>query len=396
MTEIYLRKVSLERVQRVALIVGGVWIVCCIFAWIFQRDAFYRSYLFAWLFWLGITMGSLTVVMIHHLMGGEWGFMVRRLGEHAAMTLPLLIVLFIPIIVGMHSLFVWDRADALASDPILRHKQAFLNPTFFVLRAVVYAVVWLSAAWYLRSASLRHDRNGNWSLGRRMHNVSAGGLFFYFWTMSVAAIDWFMSRDPHWFSTILGLIVVCGQAISGVCFLIVMLILLIENSPLKEMFREDQLNDLGNLLLTFVITWTYMAFVQLLVIWMGNKQDEIPWYVQRLSNGWWCIGLIILVLHFFVPFIVLLMREAKRRAPIMLGLCAGLLVLRAIDIFWMIAPSGDDPTPLLRHALSWMDFVFPIGLGGLWLAMFLWLLKDHPLIPEGATIGIAQGEGASS
>lgn len=382
-----------ERVRRTALMVGGVWLLLCIVGWIFQRDAFYRSYLVAWLFWLGVTLGAMGIVMLHHLLGGKWGVMVRRLGEHAAMTLPLLIVLFLPIALGMRSLFIWDRPEALAADAVLRHKHAWLNPQFFLGRAAGYAVIWLLMAWYLRAASLRHDRNGDRRIERRMHSVSAAGMVVYFLTMSLAAIDWLMSRDPRWFSTVFGFLVVTGQSISGICLLIVTFLLLAEHPPFKEFFSADVLNDLGNLLLTLVILWAYLAFVQLLVIWMGNKQDEIPWYVQRLNNGWQWIGLALVVLHFFVPFIVLLMRAAKRRGPIMLGLCTGLLLLRAVDMFWMVAPSGDDPQPRLLHVLSWMDFVFPIGLGGLWVAMFLWLWGDYSLIPEGAAVPLRQGKG---
>jgi hypothetical protein len=380
-----------EQVRRMALKIGGAWLLLCIVGWIFERDAFYRSYLVAWLFWLGVTLGAMGIVMLHHLLGGKWGVMVRRLGEHAAMTLPLLIVLFLPIALGMRSLFIWDRPEALAADAVLRHKHAWLNAPFFLGRAAGYALIWLLMAWYLRAASLRHDRSGDGRIERRMHSVSAIGMAIYFVTMSLAAIDWVMSRDPRWFSTVFGFLVVIGQGLSGICLLIVTFLLLVEHPPFKEFFSADVLNDLGNLLLTLVILWAYLAFVQFLVIWMGNKQDEIPWYVQRLSNGWQWIGLALVVLHFFVPFIVLLMRAAKRRGPIMLGLCAGLLLLRAVDMFWMVAPSGDDPQPRLLHVLSWMDFIFPIGLGGLWVAMFLWLWGDYSLIPEGAANPLRQG-----
>ncbi len=345
----------------------------------------------AWLFWLGVSLGALALVMLHHLMGGHWGYMVRRLGEHAAMTLPLLIILFIPIVVGLNSLYPWDQAQELAHDPILRHESPYLNVHFFIWRAVVYGVIWLAMAWYLRSASLRYDRTGDPGTALHMHNVSAGGMAIYFLSMTLASVDWLMSREPHWVSTILGFVVIMGQAISGLCVLIVFLTLMVNTPPFREHLRKDYLNDLGNLLLTLVILWAYMSFAQLLVIWMGNKQDEIPWYVQRLSNGWWWIGLVLVVFHFFVPFIILLMRELKRRVVMMLGLCSFLLVLRVVDLFWQIGPSGFDPHPRLWHIWNWMDVVFPIGMGGLWVAFFLWLSLGHPLMPAGevASIGVA-------
>jgi hypothetical protein len=384
----------LAQVRRWALGIGAAWVVCCIVGWIFQPAAFYRSYLFAWLFWLGVTMGAMGIVMMHHMLGGEWGRMTRRLGEHAAMTLPLLIVLFIPVLIGIRSLYSWSRPEVVAADALIRHKQPYLNVGFFTARACIYGIIWLSMAWYLRSRSLRQDRSPDWRTTLYLHNVSAGGIVVYFITMSFAGMDWMMSRDPHWYSTIFGFMLICGQGVSGTCLLIVLFALLIDTPPFKTLARPSHFNDLGNILLTFVILWAYMAFVQLLVIWMANKQDEIPWYVQRLSNGWWWIGLGLVLLHFLVPFIVLLMRQAKQATPVMLGLCAGLLVLRAVDVFWIVSPSGDDPRPLLRHVLSWMDFVFPVGMGGLWVAMLLWLMEGHPLAIEAPVFRAAEPRGA--
>jgi hypothetical protein len=181
-----------------------------------------------------------------------------------------------------------------------------------------------------------------------------------------------------------------------VCVLIVTLALMINTPPFREEAREDHFNDLGNLLLTLVIVWAYMSFVQFLIVWMGNKQDEIPWYVHRLSSGWGAIGLILVVLHFFVPFIVLLMRELKRKVAVMLWLCAILLVLRAVDLYWQVAPSGEEPYLKLWQVVSWMDIIFPIGMGALWVSMYLWLWGDAPLIPADEEIAYAQRQAAES
>jgi hypothetical protein len=255
---------------------------------------------------------------------------------------------------------------------------------------VIYGAIWLLMAWYLRSASLRHDHTGNPNTALHMHHVSAGGLLVYSITMSFASVDWLMSREPHWYSTVFGLMIMAGQGISGLCVLIVIFALMVNTEPFRQHARKENLNDLGNLLLTFVIIWAYLTFCQLLVIWMGNKQDEIPWYVHRLNNGWWWIGLALVVLHFFVPFIILLMRELKRKIPMMLGLCSGLLVLRVVDLFWQVNASGEKPNLLLWHEFTWMDVVFPIGMGGLWLAYFLWLSLGHPLMPAGDVIPIGE------
>jgi hypothetical protein len=384
MSELKFDNITLPKLRRWALMVAGFWALLCIFCWIFSAQQFYRSYLFAWVFWLGMSLGAMGIVMLHQLTGGEWGIVTRRFGEHAGLCVALMLILFIPIAIGVPYLYDWAKPEMLAADAKLRHEQPFVNWGFFVIRAFIFLIIWTAMAWYLRSASLRYDKSSDPAVARHAHNVSAIGMLILFLTMSIAALDWIMSRDSHWVSTVFGLVIVCGQSITGLCFMIVVLGLMVKREPFRSIVRPDQFNDLGNVLLTLVILWTYMAFAQLLVIWMGNKQDEITWYIARLSNGWWWIGLCLLFFHFFVPFIVLLMRDAKRAPRIMMRFCAGLLVLRLLDVFWTVAPSGTEARPLLHHVLSWMDFVFPIGMGALWLACFLWLMEGHPLIIEGA------------
>ena len=293
---------GLRRARRGALLVAAGGLLVAVIGWIVQPGDFYRAYLFSWLLWLGVTLGSLSIVMLHHLTGGEWGVLVRRLGEAAAMTLPLMIVLFLPIAFGLHSLYIWARPEAVAADQILQHKQPYLNPVFFLVRSGIYGAIWLGMAWYLWRSSLRHDSTADPGLEFRMHHLSAVGMLVYFITMSFAGVDWIMSREPHWYSTVYGFMIICGQGLSGLAVLIAVLALLSKRSPFRELSTPERLNDLGNLLLTLVILWTYMAFVQLLVTWMGNKQEDIPWYTQRLSNGFWWIGVGLVLLHFFVPF----------------------------------------------------------------------------------------------
>lgn len=372
---------SIGNVRRISLIVAAAWAVLAIIGWLAQPQQFYESYLFAWLFWLGVSLGAMGVVMIHHLMGGNWGYVVRRFGEHAAMLVPLMALLFIPILIGAHHLFPWARHDDLAHDAILRHQAKYLNVPFFLIRAVIYFACWTIVAWSLRSGSLRQDRDPDRRRAKSLHDLSAGGMVLYFLTMSFAGVDWLMSREPHWYSTVFGFIVVCGQGVAGLAFVVAVAALLVEQPPLKETSKPEYFNDLGNLLLTFVIVWTYVSFVQLLVIWMGNKQDEVPWYVQRLSNGFGGIGLVLALFHFAVPFLVLLMRGLKRKTRVMFQLCVVLLLMRVLDDFWMVRASGHGSHPVLHHVISWLDFVQPIGIGGLWLAGFLWLLDGHPLIP---------------
>ncbi|HTW95035.1 MAG TPA: hypothetical protein VMD30_09595, partial [Tepidisphaeraceae bacterium] len=271
-SDLHIPEFDFRKVIRWSLIAGAAWIAAVVVGWIFQPEKFYQAYLLAWMFWLGVTLGSIGIVMLHHLTGGNWGIMVRRLGEHAGMTLPLLYVLFIPILIGMHWLYPWDQSGALAGDATLRHDTPYLNVAFFCWRAAIYGAIWLALAWYLRSASLRYDRTLNESTAVHMHNVSAGGMVIYFVSMSLACVDWLMSLEPHWASTVFGFIIIVGQALGGLCVLVAFFTLMTRTRPFTARARPEYLNDLGNLMLTLVILWAYMSFAQLLVIWMGNKQ----------------------------------------------------------------------------------------------------------------------------
>jgi hypothetical protein len=380
---------SVSRIRRGAFLVGIVALAACAIGWIAQPHPFARAYLFAWLFWIGVSLGSMAIVMLHHLTGGEWGIFIRRIGEAAMMNLPLMAIMFIPIALNLPALYPWARPAEVAADPILSHKAPYMNVPFFLIRAAVYLMLFTVLAWRLRRLSCAGDSPS--AEGRdesRPYSISAVGLLAYFLAMSLASVDWIMSRDAHWYSTIFGMVVCAGQALSAMCMLILVLMFLARTEPFASRMRADHFNDLGNLLLTIVILWAYLAFAQLLVIWLGNKQEEIPWYIQRLSHGWWPLAGLILLFHFLVPFLVLLSREFKRHATTMAVLCIVLLVMRLIELYWVIAPTGagDDAEPLLRHTLSWLDMAAPIGIGGVWVALFLRNLAGRPLIPLSETV----------
>ncbi len=357
-----------QRARRVALGAAGVGLVAGVIGWMIEPGQFYRSYLFAYLFWIGLSLGCLAIVMLHHLMGGDWGACVRRFAEAGAMVLPIMVILFVPIALGLRHLYPWARPEEVAHDAVLKHKEPWLNVEFFLLRVTIYGLVWVAMSWRLWSGSLSLDREPDGRIIRRLHSLSAGGMLVYFITMSLATVDWIMSREPHWYSTIMGFQVICGQGVTAVSFLILVLISVRKQPPFREFVRREHFNDLGNLLLTLVILWTYMSFVQLLICWMGNKQDEISWYLQRLNNGWWGIGIILVLFHFLVPFFTLLIRDAKRNVRLMTWLCSALLFLRLLDLFFMIAPSGPQTYPIVHQSVSWLDLVLPIGLGGTWLS----------------------------
>ena len=385
-----------RRPGRLALLAGLAGLAGCLLVWFLlairgdhwaqAAAAFYKAYLFAWLFWLGMSLGAMAAVMVHHQTGGNWGVFVRRFGENAAAVLPLLFVLFIPILIGLGRIYPW--ADPHNHDPVIRHKHFYLNVPFFILRYVIYFVVWSGVAWALRALSVRHDRRPSVESRRLMRGISSFGLVAYFITMSLAAVDWIMSMEPNWYSTVFGFIVLMGQAITGVCALIILLVLLRGTTPFVERLRPKHFNDLGNLLMTCVILWAYNDFAQLLIIWMGNTQVDIGWYVKRTQGAWKFIGALLIFLGFLTPFALLLLRDIKMRARAMLWLCVGLLIMRLLDLYWMVMPGGTEPFPAIHWLGAIVGIIAVVGIGGLWIGAFLWLTGGVPLMVEGLSVPI--------
>jgi hypothetical protein len=369
---------DLDRVQQRSLAVGIVALLLCILGAMFRPDQFFRSYLFSYLFYIGLTLGSMAVAMLQYLSGGSWGIVTRRITESATRTIPLLVLLFIPVLVGIPRLYSWAHADLVAADPILRHKQIYLNVPFFIVRAVIYFAGWLIFAYFLNKWSHEQDSTGRDPRGRRLQLLSGPGLVFYGLSVTFAAVDWVMSLDPHWFSTIFGLLVIAGQGLSALSFTIALLVILsADGGPLAGVIGPRHFHDIGKLLLTFTMLWAYFSYSQLLIIWSGNLADEIPWYLTRLNGGWQWIGILLVMFHFALPFALLLSRSLKRRSRTIVRIAALIIVMRFVDLFWLVEPA---PT---KSALwvDWMDILAPVGIGGLWLAMFLFQLKKWPLLP---------------
>jgi hypothetical protein len=351
-------------------------------------EAFFSGWLFAWLFWTGVSLGSMAIVMLFHCTGGRWGALVGRLGEHAAMVLPLMMVLFVPLLFGLKYVYPWADPTHLAHDPVLQLRHPYLNGPWFAGRTYFYLAAFSVMAYLLRRWSLASDTDSSIDYAGRQSRLSAGGMVFYFVFMTLASIDWILSREAHWYSTVYGFITVVGQTLSGMCFLLIMLWAMRDKTPFDKAIEPKILNDEGTLLLLLVVLWAYMALSQLLVIWMGNLQTDITWYEHRVYAGWRAVCWILVIGHFFIPF-VLLLRQSNKRDARRLGMIAlALFVLRIVDMAWMVLPSStakkmviDGVSQLPAHGVSWMDFTALIGIGGLWFAAFCWLAGDHPLVP---------------
>lgn len=368
---------GVARFQQLALIVGAVFTVLFAIGFFMDREQFFHSYLFAFSFWAGISVGSLALLMLQHLTGGGWGLVIRRVLEAATRTLPLMLILFVPIVLGARRIYSWTNGQVLAEHPVLSEKAKYLNLSFFTARAAVYFAVWLALAFFLNRWSLMQDKTADRKFTKRMQLLSGPGMVLFVFTVTFASIDWFMSLDPEWSSTIYGFVFVASWALSALAFVVAVMAALAKHEPMNNVVGQSHFHDLGKLLLALVMLWTYFAFSQFLIIWSGNLPEEISWYLSRTRGTWGVIALAVVILHFAFPFLFLLSRSLKRNAGKLVIVAVLILVMRLVDLFWTLAPSFADG----QFHLNWMDLIAPIGMGGLWLATFAWALRQQPLIP---------------
>jgi hypothetical protein len=379
-----------ERIQARALVAAGagaalfavVGLILSLAGGVHSPLQFFLSYLVAYNFWVSIPLGCLVILMVQHLTGGAWGLVLRRVLESGSATLLPLAVLFVPLVVGLFlgpdSLYLWARPDQVAGDEELRHKALYLNPGFFVARAVGYFVIWFVLAYFLNGWSAEQDREASPGLPRRFRLLSGPGLVLYGLTITFASVDWVMSLEPHWYSTIYPVLFAVGQLLTGFAFAVAVLVLLAQRPPLSEVVTRAHLRDLGSLLLAFVMFWAYMAFSQYLLIWAGNLPEEIPYYLRRTRAGWEWVALGLILLHFALPFLLLVSRDVKGNPRALAAVAVGLLVMRFVDIFWWIEPAY----PHEGQYFYWLlDVAAAAGLGGVWVWWFVRQLKRRPLLP---------------
>jgi hypothetical protein len=358
----------------IVLLFAGVVLLCgCIVA--ADHLVLLQAYLFSVLFWIGISVGSLTLLMLQHLAGGRWGQVIQRPLESAAATLPLCTLLFVPVLIFIPELYLWASPEAL-DNPLIQHKAVYLNNSYFVMRSLVYFVIWSVLAWLLNRWSRLQDQSSDPQYLRRMNRTSAPGLIAIVATVTLASVDWMMSLEPEWYSMIYGVLVLTGFVLSALSFAIICIAILSTRPPLSDEITEPDFHDLGNLLLTFVMLWTYMMLSQYLVIWMGNLPEEVTWYTRRLRGGWEIFPPIIVGFQFVLPFFLLLFRRIKRQARY-LGLVAALvLALRIVETYWLIMPAVRAKV----SAAALIDTMCFIAVGALWAGGFLWFLRSRPLL----------------
>jgi hypothetical protein len=368
---------QMERVQRSALFVGLLALVISLVGLFVDSAHFWQSYLFAYVFWAGLTLGCVGIFFLHNVVGGNWGVAVRRLVEAGLKTLPLIALFAIPIFFALGTLYKWTDAGYRAEHFATGHKAAYLNPTWFIIRTLLYFAIWGFSGYRILAMANEHDRTGDPGLFKRIKARSAPALLVFVVTTTLAFIDWIMSLEPDWYSTIYGWMYTVGQVLLTFSFLVAVLVLLSKREPFASFLTRQHYHDIGNLMLAFTMLWAYMSFAQFLIIWAENLPDEIPWYVRRFSGGWGYIAWTIAIFHFFVPFFLLLQRFVKKNPTRLRTLAVWIIIMKILDVFWIVEPA------FRQRGLEvyWTDLTALIGVGGVWLAVFIWNLKSRPLLP---------------
>jgi len=371
---------ALARLQQRALILAVVGLVAGGAGAVLNPDQFFRSWLVGFLLCLALTTGSLALLMLQHLSGGQWGLLGRRIFEAASRNLPVVMLFFLPLLFRMPSVYHWAAPDAMAHDEVLQQKAGYLNVPFFIGRAVFYFLVWMLCTFLLNKYSAAQERGEagiDPAYTRQARVVAAPGLLVYALTISFAAVDWVMSINAHWYSTIFGMLLMVGQGLTAFAFVIAILALLVNTEPLASYLTSRHFHDLGKLMFAFVMLWAYLAFSQFLIIWGANLPEEIPWYLQRIRGPWGYVSLLLAFGQFVLPFLLLLSRNLKERSGLLAKVAIGILIMRLIDLIWMVEPNYERA----GFPIHWMDVAVPGGLLGVWLFLFVRQLRSRSLLP---------------
>jgi hypothetical protein len=368
----------LARFQQRALIVGIVGLAAGAVGAIMDPGQLLRSWLVGFLFCLGLTLGSLALLMLQHLSGGQWGLVSRRIFEAATRTIPFVALCFVPVLIGMPTLFEWARPEAV-ENAVIQAKAGYLNTSSFIGRAVVYFAFWMMCVFFLNRWSAEQDSGQATTPADsvRFRKVSAPGLLFLVLTVTFASVDWVMSLDPEWFSTIFGLLTIEGWGLTSLALTIVVLSKVSGVRPFQGVVTPRHFHDLGKLLLAFTMLWAYLSFSQFLIIWSGNLPEEIPWYVRRTTGSWGYVAIALVVGHFAIPFTLLLSQDLKKRSGLLANVAMFIIIMRLVDLMWLVVPefrTGDFP-------IHWMDLAVPVGLTGIWLVLFARNLRSRALLP---------------
>ena len=368
---------GVDRIQSLALYAGIAGVVVTALAFFIDPDYFFRAWLVGWVYWVGVALGCLALSLLHHLTHGDWGIVLRRVMEAATRTLPWMLLLFAPLLLGLQELYVWARPEEVEHHELLHAKAPYLNVPFFILRQFLYFAIWAAAAFLISRMSARQDRGEDPGITRRMQLLAGPSLAGYCLAVTFASVDWLMSLQPEWYSTIYGVYLMGSQALTALAFLITFGLWMARREPLDRVLHPRLFHDYGKLFFAFVMLWAYFSFSQFLIMWSGNLPEEISFYLERFHHGWGLVALLLVVFHFALPFVFLLSRDLKRNARRLVWIAGLMLVMRWVDLLWQVEPAFHEQNP----AMYWAYLAAPIGIGGLWLFFFLRELRKAPLLP---------------
>ncbi len=382
----YQAPAELGRFGTIALGAGGVSLIIWAIGTYFNPEQGLRSWLLGFIFWGGISSGSIGILMLQYLTGGAWGVVIRRILEACSRSLLISAVLFLPLLFGVSYLYEWTHLPA--TDHAIEARGWYLTTWGWSLRAVIYFALFGVMAYLLNKWGGAQDKTNNYEDAEKFLGLptafSGPTIVFFVLTVTFAAVDWVMTLDPHWFSTMWGLMFLIGWALSCLCFVVMILAYLSDKAPMNRVVGRRHFHDLGKLMLAFVMVWAYFNFSQFLIIWSGNIPEETGWYITRMQTGWGIVGMALVLFHFAAPFLILLKQDLKRRSRTLATIALFIFVMRLVDMFYLISPSPRISAPkglALAVSFSWMDIVAPIAVGGIWLWFFFGQLAKRPLVP---------------
>jgi len=374
---------ALKKYQNAAGLIGIIFLILLGAGYFLVNPVqFLRSYLVGFWMWFGVSGGCLALLMTQYLTGGAWGVMIRRPLEAGAKTFYVMWLGFLPLLLGVHQLYWWTTPEGLA-DKRIHDKVLYLNVEFLWIRWVIYGVIWLGLTYLMTKWSALEDETKSTVYSKKMEAFAGPGVALMFFTMTFAAVDYIMTLEPHWFSTMFGFITVVGQGLTSLCVVVAALVLISHFPPMDHAVTAKHRHDLGKLMLAFTMLWAYVHFGQLLITWSGNLPDEVVWYIKRWNGGWGWVASCLLVFHFVVPFSLLLSQQNKKNPDNLIKIAIFIIFMRAVDYIWLIEPNFTD-VKNVQFNISWMDLAGPVGFGGLWLALFFWNLPQRVLLPVGA------------
>jgi hypothetical protein len=362
----YLKKNLPEKFGKAGMLLSGIGVVLIILSFIVNSERAFFGYLWMYMFLVSIGVGSLALVALEYLVGATWSTPFRRISEFLSSLIPLLVILVIPLFFGLHDLYHWTHQEVVDSDPVLKAKEAYLNVPFFTIRTVVILGIWITFFFLFIRNSVKQDTINDPELTRKNVVYSAIFAILFILTMSITAIDWMMSLEPHWFSTIYGIYYFAGTIVASFAATTLVAVFLNRNGYLNSRIKDQHYYSLGTLMFGFNIFWAYIAFSQYLLIWYADLPEETFWFLDRMQGSWAYFSIGLVIIHFVIPFLVLLPRSSKVSPKLLVVMSIWLLGAHLYDLYWLIMPTYAKDGVIF----SWNELGFLFFATGLIMVVF--------------------------